>query len=325
MSKIMPKDEIQERYRWMGPILDKVLTIKQMVKICPFSERTLKYWLARYRATGLAGLRSKSRQPKNSPRRTSQKIRDKIVTLKKETRLGAKKISWLLKDQGINIHERTVGKILKQQGLVRKYRQYNKVHPKWKPASIVVPGKMIEIDIKYGLRLAKYCWFYQFTAIDKASRWRHLQGYDSAGNSNAISFLKDLIKKAPFQIEAIKTDNDAVFTNKYTGYELSKDPTKPKLHAFDILCHQLGIMHYLIDPGRPEQNGCVERSHRTDKEIFYKHFLKPKLVSLEEYQYYLKLWNMWYNDLKHCALNGLSPNQYLKQKPWMQKVQNVWC
>jgi len=29
------------------------------------------------------------------------------------------------------------------------------------------------------------------------------------------------------------------------------------------------ILHYLIDPGKPAQNGKVERSHRTDQEMFY--------------------------------------------------------
>jgi hypothetical protein len=41
--KTMPKNTQEERYRWIKPILDKEITIKQMVKICPFSERTLKY------------------------------------------------------------------------------------------------------------------------------------------------------------------------------------------------------------------------------------------------------------------------------------------
>jgi hypothetical protein len=29
------------------------------------------------------------------------------------------------------------------------------------------------------------------------------------------------------------------------------------------------MIHYLIDPGKPSQNGKVERSHRSDQETFY--------------------------------------------------------
>lgn len=313
MSKIMPYNEIEERYRWIGPILDKVLTIKQMVQICPFSERTIKYWLSRFREYGFEGLKNRSRRPHSFPNQTPKEIEDGVISMRKDFRLGAKKISWRLAKQDISIHERTVGKILKQKGLVRKYRSHKQA--KWKPATITIPGKLIEIDIKYGVRLAKYHWWYQFTAIDKASRWRHLGAYENKGNYESVCFLKCLISKAPFKIEAVKTDNAEAFTNKYNGYDKSIDPRNPKLHVFDIWCLRLGITHYLIDKGKPQQNGSVERSHRSDKESFYYFRKRPK--SLEEYRYYLNLWNLWYNDLEHCSLNGLSPNEYLK------KVQNV--
>lgn len=311
----MPQNEAQERYRWIKPVIDNVLTIKQMIKVCPFCERTLKYWLARFRKFGISGLASKSRKPHTFPNATPKWLRNKIILMRKHKRIGAKKMTWYLADENISVGERTIGKILNQEGLVRKYRKRNNDY--WKPKPIVVPGKLVEIDIKYAVRLAKYRWFYQFTAIDKASRWRLLEGFDSPGNYEAICFLKSLIKKAPFQIKAVKTDNAEVFTNKYTGYAQSKDQLNPRLHPFDVMCNQMKIIHYLIDKGKPQQNGTVERSHRTDQETFYD-YLKPMPKSLEEYRYYLKLWNLWYNDLKHCSLNGLSPNQYLKL--WVQNV-----
>ena len=67
--------------------------------------------------------------------------------------------------------------------------------------------------------------------------------------------------------------------------------------------------HYLIDPGKPAQNGKVERSHRTDQESFYDQLV---FKSFEELRYKLKLWNMYYNDLEHCGLNGKTPNQALR-------------
>ena len=66
--------------------------------------------------------------------------------------------------------------------------------------------------------------------------------------------------------------------------------------------------HYLIDPGKPAQNGKVERSH-TDQ--IKKAFMIKRFKTLEELKYKLKLWNMYYNDLQHCGLNGKTPNQAL--------------
>ena len=70
----MPNNTTEERFRWIKPILNKEITIKQMAKVCPFSERTLKYWLSRYRKHGLAGLADKSKRPKSQPNETPIRI-----------------------------------------------------------------------------------------------------------------------------------------------------------------------------------------------------------------------------------------------------------
>jgi len=67
---------------------------------------------------------------------------------------------------------------------------------------------------------------------------------------------------------------------------MSKDPLNVRLHDFDVSCNNLNITHYLIDPGKPAQNGKVERSHRTDQEKFYDQL---RFKSFEELQYKLKL------------------------------------
>ena len=35
--------------------------------------------------------------------------------------------------------------------------------------------------------------------------------------------------------------------------------------------------------------------------------------TLEELKYKIKLWNMYYNNLQHCSLNGRTPNQILQK------------
>jgi len=83
----------------------------------------------------------------------------------------------------------------------------------------------------------------------------------------------------------------------------------PRLHDFDILCQRLNIIHYLIDPGKPAQNGKVERSHREDQEKFYE---RNKFRNLRELETKIKIWNEEYNNLEHCSLNGKTPNEMLK-------------
>ena len=309
MSKTMPKSTKEEKYRWIKPILDKEITIRQMANICPFSERSLKYWLSAYKKHGLEGLNNKSTRPKSHPRETPIRIKNRILELRQEKMLCAIKLKWELQREGIFIHERTIGKILKQNGRTRKYR-VRKIKYKYIRAQ-VKPGELVEIDIKYVPERIDRKRYYQFTAIDCASRWRYLRIYDDMGNGSAISFLKEVINKASFKINAVKTDNGSCFTNRYNGYLKSTDQINPNLHPFDVECNKLEILHYLIDPGKPAQNGTVERSHRTDQEHFYE---RSYFHSLEDLKYKLRLWNMYYNDLSHCSLSGLSPNEALGRK-----------
>ena len=285
MTKIMPETKQQLRYQWINPILNGEISIENVLKISPFSERTIKYWLARYRAGGIEALIDQSTRPHTMPHLVGEELKDKILKLRDKEKVGGKKIFYLLRREGVQISERGINKILKREGKTRVYRRRRDYVYHRKP--ITVPGEMIEVDIKYGIHFGFGRWWYQYTAVDLASRWRYLKGFDNRENDYSILFLEELIDKTKrlFKIKAIKTDNDSVFTNRLTGYEKSTDPLNPRLHPVDLLCKGNNITHYLIDPGKPTQNGHVERSHRTDKDYFYKYLKKPETV--EEYNYKL--------------------------------------
>lgn len=304
--KTMPKSTKEEKYRWIKPILDKEISVKNMVKVCPFSERTLKYWLANFRENGMDGLENQSTRPKSNPNETPIRIKERIIELRRDKNQCAKKIDWDLEDEGITVHYQTIQKIIKKEGLTKKYRSRKQKTPfkrrEWQP------GEMVEIDVKWVPGRIQGDRFYQFTAIDSSSRWRYLNVYPFQSNDYAVQFLKELVSLAPFKIKSVKTDNGCCFTNRYLGYAMSKDPLNVRLHDFDVACRDFNFEHYLIDPGKPAQNGKVERSHRTDQEKFYDQL---QFKSFEELRYKMRLWNMYYNDTRHCALNGKTPNQAL--------------
>lgn len=306
MCTKIPSNAIEERLRWVIPIINKQVKLKDAAKVFAGGQRTLERWVANYKKGGEERLAPKSTRPKSQPNETPIRIKERIIELRKETKLCAKKLNYKLKKENIKVSDRLIGKVIKTEGLNRKYR-IRKLKYKY----IKVPlanGDLVEIDVKYAPDLIGGKQYYQFTAVDCASRWRYLKIYDNFGNGDAINFLDELSAIAPFRIRAIKTDNGSYFTNRYTGYQKSANPLKPRLHPFDIECQKLNIIHYLIDPGKPAQNGKVERSHRTDQEMFYdRHEFKTVL----ELKRALKKWNNDYNNLEHCALNGLTPNEAL--------------
>lgn len=306
MCTKLPNNALEERLRWVLPIINKQIKLVTAARVFPGGERTLERWVKAYKDNGEAGLAPKSTRPRSQPNETPIRIKERIIELRQDTKLCAKKLNYKLKKENILIHDRTIGKIIKTEGLVRKYR-IRKLKYKY----IKVPlakGDLVEIDIKYVPDLISGKQYYQFTAIDCATRWRYLKIYDDFGNGSTIDFLNKLIGVAQFRIRAIKTDNGSNFTNRYTGYQKSTDPLNPKLHPFDLECQKLNIIHYLIDPGKPAQNGKVERSHRTDQEMFYDRRKFKTILGLKRA---IKQWNEQYNNLEHCALNGRTPNEVL--------------
>lgn len=303
----MPKTIKEERLRWILPIYHKEVRLVDVAKVCPHSQRSLERWLTEYRRHGEAGLVPKSTRPKSHPNETPIRVKERIVELRKKTKKCALKLKWQMDKENIVLHKNTVHKIIKNEGLTRKYR-VRKLKYKYLKVPLA-KGELVEIDVKYVPGYVENRRYYQFTAIDSASRWRYLKIYDSYSNYDSINFLQELLRTAPFRIRAVKTDNGGNFTNRYTGYLKSSEPLNPRLHDFDLICQKRNIIHYLIDPGKPAQNGKVERSHRSDQESFYD---RNKFKTLKELERKIKLWNDEYNNLEHCGLNGKTPNEMLE-------------
>ena len=304
MCTKLSNDQLEERLRWVLPTISREIKLKDAAKLFYGGKRTLERWISNYKKYGEEGLIPKSTRPHTNPKETPIRIKEEIIEARKKTKLCATKIKYRLEKKISLPSVKTINKIIEKEGLTRKYRtrkikyDYVKVMPSL--------GDLVEIDVKYVPGRINDRKYYQFTAIDCYSRWRYLKVYEDISSFYAVEFLKQLMEIAHFRIKAIKTDNGACFTNRYVGYAKSKDPLNPKLHALDSFCQGNNIIHYLIDPGKPAQNGKVERSHRTDQEHFYdiNHF-----KNVSDLEKKIRMWNDEYNNLEHISLNGKTPNE----------------
>lgn len=306
MAISMAKTIEEERLRWITPIINKEMKLVDIAKMCPYGKRSIERWLCEYKKYGEKGLEPKATIPKTSPNETPIWIKEQIIEKRKQTKLCALKLHWRLKKEGLDIPTRTVGKIIKSEGLTRKYR-IKRIKYKYIKAERQ-PGELVEIDIKYVPGRIAGKRYYQYTAIDVASRWRYLRVFEEQSNYHSIVFLEDVMNRFKHKIESIKTDNGAVFTNRYLGSYKRSDLSSRQLHSLDKFCAEYNIIHYLIDPGKPAQNGTVERSHRSDQESFYD---RNKFESISDLHRKIKVWNNYYNNLEHCGLNGKTPNEFL--------------
>jgi transposase-like protein len=309
MTIVMPKNVQEERLRWVKPIIDKEKKLKEVLKVFPYSERTIKRWLCDYRRGGESALVPKSTAPKTQPNETPIRIKEEIISLRKKVNLCAQKLHWRLEKQGLVVPVSTISKIIKQEGLTKTYRKrkikYVYIRAQRKP------GELIEIDVKYVPGRIEGKRYYQYTAIDTASRWRLLRIYEEQSTYHSILFLKEVMRVFPYPVQSVKTDNGGVFTNYYLGTNKRSDMTVKTLHGLDTFCNRNNIIHYLIDPGKPAQNGTVERSHREDQQKFYE---RNKFKSFNDLKKKILVWNEYYNNLEHCGLDGKTPNEMLGLK-----------
>lgn len=308
MSIHMAENINQERLRWVEPIAKGQASVTNVMKVFPYGKRTLERWLAAYRHGGADALEPRSTRPKTSPKETPIALKETVVALRKKKKLCALKLHWKLEKQGIHIHERTIGKILKAERLVRRYRtkkmSYKYLKAAWKP------GELVEMDVKHVPGTVAGRAYFQYTAIDCASRWRYLRIFEEESSQNTLIFFEDVIRRFPYPITGLKTDNHSTFTNRYLGTNKRSDMTVKTLHPLDRFCSERSIAHYLIDPGKPAQNGKVERSHRSDQETLYDSaaFHSPGGLRRK-----VAAWNIEYNNLEHCGLGGKTPNEALAE------------
>lgn len=117
--------------------------------------------------------------------------------------------------------------------------------------------------------------------------------------------MKKLLKKCPFEIMRLQTDNGIEFTFKY----VSGAPDEPKEHLLGMFCKDHNINHKLIPPGEKELQGLVERSHRQDdQELFSR-------IHPNELDQFNKLLEKYANERnkgrRFKKLNWKTPNQWL--------------
>lgn len=310
---------IHSKLRWLQ-LQEKGLSVSELAQVSGIPRRTLYFWKQKLEQLGPEGLLDQSRRPHSCSHAIGSEMVEKIKAIRLETKFGPDKIVLRLrKNHDIVVSPRSIARVLKRLELTTKRRRIT-AKAQWPKHLTVTAGELVQIDVKYAHRFNKR-WVYQFTATDDFSRLRYTKFYQEQITYSALDFLKSVLRFFPFKIQAIKTDNASIFTNRYTGYQKSTDPLNPRWHPFDQLCLKHDLTHYLIDPGKPQQNGKVERSHRTDQEEFYdrNEFASFKDLKIKGRQFL----NYYNNEREHLGIKGLTPLEKLKTIAKFNNIESV--
>ena len=140
---------------------------------------------------------------------------------------------------------------------------------------------------------------YQFTAIDDCTRIRVLKVYDACTQRTAIQFIDEVVRRLPFRVHVLQTDNGAEFQSHFHWH-----------------VERLDIRHVYIRARSPHLNGKVERSHRIDDQEFYQLLDQGGVTDdIHLFNDRLREWKDYYNYHRpHAALDGQTPYERLVAK-----------
>ncbi len=126
--------------------------------------------------------------------------------------------------------------------------------------------------------------------------------YDEHSTYSSEDFLRKLIRRFPFKICEVQTDNGTEFTNALL---VTKSQHKT---LFEQALEEHGIKYHRIRIATPRHNGKVERQHRTDSERFYSSL---RMYNLEDGRRQLAIYQRKSNNQIKTCLGLRSPNEMM--------------
>jgi transposase InsO family protein len=264
------------------------------------SERTVRKWLARYRAEGPAGLQDRSSRALTVANRLSEAWVGMVLRLRRDGRLTAAEIAAKLQ-----LARSTVATHLAAAGLGRLSRL--------EPAAPVRryqrqrPGELVHLDVKKLARFQRVGhritgsrrkasdgagWEFVHVAVDDASRLAYVEILADERRQSCTGFLLRALrwfKQRGIRVERVMSDNGAGYVSR----------------LFAKACRLLRIRHIRTRPYTPKTNGKAERFIQT---LLREWAYALPYRSADSRAVDLPRWLAWYNHHRpHAGLRGVPP------------------
>lgn len=306
-DKLMSKPKITQQMRYRESLIkyaDKH-GVSKASRVYNTSRQNIYRWMKRYDGT-TRSLANLSKRPKSHPNQHTPDELKLIKNMFDKNKNTGLVILWVkLKQRG---YSRSCSSLYHQLKKLELKFNTPKKKKKTKPKPYIqmtFPGERVQIDVKTvpSRCIVGQFKLYQYTAIDEFSRVRYLQIYGEKSTYTSYKFLLEVLKRFPFKIYTVRTDNGLEFTKRL----ISKDQNDKTIFEHGLIKN--GIHHDLIKPYTPKHNGKVERSHRKDNERFYS---THRFYSLEDANNQLQIYLKEYNNFPMQPLNWKSPNESLR-------------
>ncbi len=249
-------EQIRFIERWQAGEVTFVEACRQF----SISRKTGYKRLQRFRSFGWDGLGDRSRAPRSHPNETPRAIAERLIAAKQvHPTWGPKKlVAWLRRDepQVCWPAPSTAGNILDRTGLVKRRKRRRRATPWSEPfAAAQHPNDVWSIDFKGWFRTENGVRIDPLTVQDAATRYLLVCNGLPQPNGPQVQRVLERAFRQYGLPRAIRSDNGPPFASVGLA----------SLSPLAIWWVKLGIVLERIEPGHPEQNGRLERLHRTLK------------------------------------------------------------
>ncbi len=280
-------------------IVSGQLTVTAAAAEYGLSRQYLHKLLARYREDGLAGLEPRSRAPVTSPQQVTDRVRQRILTLRtalvaEGLDAGPVTIAWHLRGEGLQPPSTsTIRRILHASGLIVP-------EPRKRPRSSYVrfeaaqPNETWQSDFTHW-RLADGTDVEILNWLDDHSRMllSCTAHHPVTGRNVVDTFLACVDDYGP--PASTLTDNGRVYTARHSHAR----------NAFEYVLAALNVIQKNGAPNHPQTQGKIERFHQTLKRWLT---ARPRATTIPQLQGQLDAFRDHYNHRRpHRALAGTTP------------------
>jgi transposase len=219
MTKVEQARRMACRFKVLQQATAQSRNVARTCRHFGISRQAFYRWQRRYLALGEAGLADRPSRPHRSPTATAREVVSKILYLRQHYHFGPGKIAdYLQRFHQQSLAVSSVHRILLRHGINRlPASQKHRAHAKrWQRYEKPQPGHRLQLDVKFLERIpGTRKRFYQFTAIDDCTRIRVLKIYDACNQGTAIRFIDDVVRRLPFRVQVVQTDNGAEFQSHF--------------------------------------------------------------------------------------------------------------
>jgi transposase InsO family protein len=238
--------------------------VAELCRMYGVSRQTGYVWIRRYRAAGydIRAMEEQSRRPKTNPRATDLAIEDAIIAARKaHPKWGPRLLRQWLVDRNPRVSfpgASCVATILKRRGMTtpRKQRRSAGTRPVVTPpfAECVSPNTTWCMDFKGWIRTGDREKCHPFTLLDAYSRFLLRCEALLEPNGDEVRSILDSAFREYGLPTAIRSDGGPPFFASNGAATIGR---------VAVWLLRLGIVLECIAPGKPQQNGKLERFHKT--------------------------------------------------------------